>query len=427
VTPRDPFPAYEVSRPHERPHDGDDLQYEPVDDDSFFGDYDGVEDDDRGPRVSRAQRRRSRQRRQTRRLLTIALALFVVVVGVATWLVVIPVYHYLHPDDYSGGGSGRVVVTVHAGDGAAQIGSTLVAKKVVASERAFTAAAKADPRSTGIEAGSYLLRRHMAAKRALGLLLSSGSRLRGDVTVTEGATVVDVEKQLVAPSCETQTSSANRCGPGLTTAAVGKALADVASLDLPTDYTAGGTPASVEGFLFPATYYFPAGTSASDALQRMIGNFVDQVHGTDIATRAKTLGITPYQELVIASIAQGEAKYPADFPKVARVILNRMAAKRPLQIDATSAYAAKLQGLDPSKVDYATIAGPYNTYRNAGLPPTPIGNPDLVALKAAAQPADGNWLYYVNGDKAGHLAFTDNEKTFERLAATCRKNNWGCG
>ncbi|MEA2170016.1 MAG: hypothetical protein QOF76_3316, partial [Solirubrobacteraceae bacterium] len=121
------------------------------------------------------------------------------------------------------------------------------------------------------------------------------------------------------------------------------------------------------------------------------------------------------------------AKFPDDFPKVARVILNRIHAGIPLKIDATTRYGAALAGLDPSKVDYATYATPYNSYLHMGLPPTPISNPGTSAMRGAAHPAKGNWLYYVNGDKAGHLYFTNSDTKFAHAVTRCRTHNWGCG
>jgi len=109
------------------------------------------------------------------------------------------------------------------------------------------------------------------------------------------------------------------------------------------------------------------------------------------------------------------------------VILNRIAAKRPLQIDATSAYAAKVQGLDPTKIIFARIDSPYNSYTHDGLPPTPISNPGAEAMTGAVHPTPGNWLYYVNKDSAGHLFFTNDEAAFTQAVEKCRQNNWGCG
>jgi UPF0755 protein len=202
----------------------------------------------------------------------------------------------------------------------------------------------------------------------------------------------------------------------------------VKALGLPTDYLAAGkTPASVEGFLYPATYYFPAKTTATEALGQMITNFTDRARSTNFTAAAKANKMTPYQQLIIASIAQSEAKFPDDMAKVARVILNRIAANKPLQIDATSAYACKLAGTDPTKCVYAATSGPYNSYRNDGLPPTPISNPGAEAMDGAAHPATGNWIYYVNGDADGHLFFTNSETEFQRAVVTCRAKHWGCG
>ena len=107
----------------------------------------------------------------------------------------------------------------------------------------------------------------------------------------------------------------------------------------------------------------------------MTAEFTSEDRQLGFADGAKKLGITPYQALIMASIEQAEVKFDSDAPKVARVILNRLASNMPLQIDATSVYAAELQGLQLSQVNYADLQSPYNSYLHAGLPPTPIGNP----------------------------------------------------
>jgi UPF0755 protein len=406
------------------------LLFGPSDDDSLL-------DEQTGPlprvqRVSRSERRAEHgqrsTRRRNRRVLVVASVVLVCVVGLAAWLVIPPIYRHFYPSDYSGSGTGTVVVEVLPNDTASDIGATLTKDGVVASVAAFTDAAKADPRSTSIQPGSYELRHHMSAKSALALLLNPASRINSDVLVTPGATTLDVLKRLTAKPCVHQAAADAICGAGLSAAQVKQALKNVKAIGLPTDFTVDGkTPPSVEGFLSPATYYFPANTSATAALQQMVARFTDQARSTNFTARAKALNITPYEELIIASIAQAEAKFAADYAKVARVILNRLAADRPLQIDATSAYAAKLAGLDPTTVIYAEQSGPYNTYRHSGLPPTPIGNPGPDAMYGAAHPASGDWLYYVNADAQGHLFFTDSEAAFERAVAVCRAHHWGCG
>lgn len=435
---REPATAVVPGRPDSPdPSEPHDLH---EDDASFFDDYETEADDGHLPHVRRTTRRERLEqlesggrhartrRKRNRRFITILAALLVLVVGVSVWLIVVPIYHYLNPADYSGAGTGTTIVTVHADDDATDIGTTLHNAGVVASVRSFTDAASNDSKSQDIQPGSYRLRHHMSADSALSLLLTPSARVNADVLVAEGATTLDIEKRLTAPTCTASASASTACGPGMSVASVKAALRNVKALGLPTDYTSGGkTPASVEGFLFPATYYFPDKTKPSDALQQMISKFADQARATNFTTAAKAQHLTPYEQLIVASIAQAEAKYPADFAKVARVIMNRLRQHIPLRIDATSAYAAKLRNLDPTKVIYADVRGPYNTYNHLGLPPTPVGNPGVEAMNGAAHPAAGTWLFYVNADAAGHLGFYTSEKDFEAAVVKCRTNHWGCG
>ena len=376
----------------------------------------------------RMARRHHRRRRRNRRVFVVMGLSLLGMFALAVWLIVIPIYRHFNPADYSGPGSGQVIVDVHQNDSAQAIGKTLQKAGVVASVRAFTDAASSDARSTTIQPGSYSLRKHISAKQALAELLDPKNSVGTAVVVPEGATIVDIEKRLTAARCTASSPKNAVCGLALSADQVKAALKDVAALGLPTDYLAGGrTPPSAEGFLYPATYPFDAGTSATDALRQMVSSFTDQVRATNFTADSKPIHVSAYQALIIASIAQSEAYFPEDMPKVARVILNRLAAQMPLQIDATSAYAAKLAGLDPATVIYSEVNGPYNTYKHAGLPPTPISNPGQDALDGAVHPDAGDWLYYVNADAAGHLFFTNDEKQFEQAVAKCRANHWGCG
>jgi UPF0755 protein len=234
--------------------------------------------------------------------------------------------------------------------------------------------------------------------------------------VTEGATVFDIETRLL------KILGADK------KAEIDKAFKNAAALGFPLGYAPKtGKITSAEGFLYPATYSIdPAGSIVAD-LQRMLGKFAEHDRTTDFAADAKKLKLTPYEALIIASIAQSEAKFPDDMAKVARVIMNRIAINKPLQIDATSAYAAKVQGLDPTKIVFSQIKSPYNSYTHDGLPPTPISNAGADALDAAVNPTAGSWTYYVNMDAAGHLFFTNDENAFLIAVAKCRANNWGCG
>jgi UPF0755 protein len=401
--------------------------------------YDTSEADDGGGRGrrprrggddpnSRSGRHSRRRRRRNRRFVALFVVLFLVVAALGAYLIVKPIYNYLHPADYTGSGTGAVMITVHADDGATQIGAELHSHDVVASVRAFTNAANDNAKSKNIQPGAYRMHRHMSAASAVSLLLDPTARVNNDVLVPEGVTSLDVTRTLTAAPCSGSTGNSAKCGPGLPAAAVRAALTNVKALGVPTEYTVSGrTPTSVEGFLFPATYLVPDKSTASDVLQQMVNNFAEHARQTDFTASAKALHITPYQQLIIASIAQAEAKNPADYPRVARVILNRLTAHKPLQVDATSAYAAKLKGLDPTKVIYSKIDSPYNTYTHAGLPPTPIGNPGIEAMRGAAHPTAGTkWIYYVNGDKNGDLAFFSSATEFDKARHKCHVEGWGC-
>lgn len=352
-----------------------------------------------------------------RRRLLIILGVLVLVVGLTGALVVPRVLAVFNPPDYSGSGSGRVSVQVAQGDSAGDIGNTLQRAGVVKSAQAFRDAAKDNSAAQNIQPGTYLLHRHMSATSALALLLDPSSRsAASDVIVVEGATSFAVADKLVAA-----------LGPQSRTA-VRKALADPADLGIPLGYSGtSGPPTSIEGFLYPATYTISPKDAPSVTLQKMTSGFAEHDRSSGFAASAKAVNLTPYQALIIASIAQAEAKYPEDMARVVRVILNRIAAHRPLQIDATTRYGALVDGVKPGTVSYAKYDSPYNSYLHAGLPPTPISNPGAEAMDAAVHPAAGSWMYYVNADAQGHLFFTSSEAAFAAAVAKCKANNWGCG
>ena len=405
------------SDPHSLLFDDDELAPGSVDHHGYPLDV-STERPTPGGRHSRVDQHRSSQRRRHgRRALWVLSILGVLLVAVSAWLIVPKVVALVSPPDYSGSGTGTVRISIAQGDTASDIAATLHKAGVVKSDKAFVDAASHDSDSQNIQPGTYTLHSHMSAKSALTLLLDPSSRsTAGDVVVTEGATIFDVEKRL------TQVLGAGKQD------AISKTITDVSALGIPLGYApASGPVTSVEGFLYPATYSIDPKATPADALQKMTSRFADADRSSGFAADAKKLGITPYQALTIASIAQAEAKFPDDMAKVARVILNRLAVGRPLQIDATSAYAAKVQGLDPTKIVFATIDSPYNTYTHAGLPPTPISNPGADALTGAVHPAKGDWLYYVNDDAAGHLYFTASESDFTKAVEKCKAHNWGCG
>jgi UPF0755 protein len=182
-------------------------------------------------------------------------------------------------------------------------------------------------------------------------------------------------------------------------------------------YLPAGTK-SLEGFLFPNTYRFPVrGVDSADVITKLLQDFGAEARALPWA-KAKSLGVSDYQVVTIASMIEREARVDRDRAKIAAVIYNRLKIGMPLGIDAT------LQYIDPDPSNGLTdsdlhIDSPYNTRLHAGLPPTPIASPGLPSLQAALQPANVDYLYYVLCGADGHHEFTNSYDRFLQLKAQC--------
>jgi UPF0755 protein len=187
----------------------------------------------------------------------------------------------------------------------------------------------------------------------------------------------------------------------------------------PAHYGASLRTPNLEGFLFPATYELYAGSSVRRLVAEQLTAFEENFGSAEI-DRARVLHITPYQLLTVASMVEREALLERDRPRVAAVIYNRLRLGMPLGIDATIRYALN-DFSKPLTEAQLHIDSPYNTRTHAGLPPTPISNPGVASIEAAAHPAHVPYLYYVNGtDGCGELVFSTGYPEFERNAAAYR-------
>jgi len=169
----------------------------------------------------------------------------------------------------------------------------------------------------------------------------------------------------------------------------------------------------VEGFLFPSTYDFTAQTTSKQLVAAQLAAFRENWSQIDLQY-ARSKNLTPYDVLIIASLVEKEALAPDERPKIARVIYNRLHAHMNLGIDATTRYGLNVPPTQSLTQSELSSSNPYNT-RNPnilGLPPTPIANPGLASIQAAAHPAPGNWLYFVRKPDRVHHFFTDNYNAF---------------
>jgi peptidoglycan lytic transglycosylase G len=173
----------------------------------------------------------------------------------------------------------------------------------------------------------------------------------------------------------------------------------------------GARALPLEGFLFPDTYAFDRKSTSRQLVRAQLGEFGAN-WGTLDLSYARSKNLTPYDVLTIASMVEGEAQVPSERPLVAAVIYNRLHAHMPLGIDATLRYGLHVpptESLTQSELHDPT---PYNTRLHTGLPPTPINNPGLAAMRAAALPAHVNYLYFVRKPDHRHHYFTSSYQDF---------------
>ncbi|QNS07609.1 endolytic transglycosylase MltG [Streptomyces xanthii] len=191
-----------------------------------------------------------------------------------------------------------------------------------------------------------------------------------------------------------------------------------AGLKLPGD--ARGNP---EGYLFPATYPLNDKSTPQSVLAYMVDTANQKFKAKQPTAGADPNAMNLYQTITVASIIEAEADNPADMAKVARVIYNRLDRGMPLQMDSTLNYGLGRSTLKTSEQDMKSDS-PYNTYARTGLPPSPIGNPGEQAMKAAMNPAQGDWVYFVTV-KPGDTRFTANYEEQQKNVVEFNKNQAG--
>jgi UPF0755 protein len=179
---------------------------------------------------------------------------------------------------------------------------------------------------------------------------------------------------------------------------------------------------SLEGFLFPATYDFLATTASRDLVNQQLQTFCDNWTSLDLSY-ARKKNLTPYDVLIIASMVEKETLAPDERKLVAAVIYNRLHAHMPLGIDATLRYGFNIpptQSILQSQLD---SNNPYNSRKILGLPPTPIANPGLASIQAAAHPAKVDYLYFVRKPDRQHHFFTASATAFAQYECA---HGYGC-
>ncbi|WP_419925893.1 endolytic transglycosylase MltG [Candidatus Poriferisocius sp.] len=266
------------------------------------------------------------------------------------------------------------------------------------------------------QAGNYVLNQNMSVWRAKDVLLAGPAPGPADdairVVLPEGLTLAQVQAELLS---QLPTFDADDLARAL-------AFPPVRSRHQPANST-------LEGMLFPDTYHLDSATAEDEAalIVRLIGQFDTVASEVGLATAPDTVGITPHEAVIVASLIEKEALVNEDRAKIARVIYNRLAAGWPLQIDAAVRYAVNKPSEPLTRADLA-VENPYNVYNRTGLPPGPIAAPGRDSLIAALNPANGFWLFYARTDDpvVGAHTFSATIEDHEAAVAVCREKNLGC-
>ncbi len=354
----------------------------------------------RGPKGSRGARRR--RLRWIAPLAALLIILIPVAIG-GSYAYSFYMSKY-HPADYSGLGTGYLVVQVPSGATPTSLGPQLVKLGVVASARAFVLAAEHSSNPSGLLPGFYGMHKQMKASLAYALLLNPKSLVQVPVTIPEGWRLTQIVAYLGAKS-------------GIPASDYEKVLNDPAQLHLPA--YSGGKP---EGYLFPATYEVVPHETALGVLTAMVQRFEQEAAILNLPAAAKQVHLTESQVIIMASLVQAEGGRLSDYPKIARVIYNRLAQGIPLQLDSTVLYGLNTYGIIASDQQLNSTS-PYNTYKYKGLTPGPIDSPGAAAIQAVLNPAAGDWIYFVTVDpKTGLTLFTASEAQFEQYRAELEHN-----
>jgi uncharacterized YceG family protein len=293
-----------------------------------------------------------------------------------------------------------VSVTIARGSSAREIGDQLAKAGVVSSGRIFSLRAALAGKRGDLRSGTHALRRDMtygAAIDALSKPLPAGSAETTKVTIPEGRSRSEIAKLIRSAGLSSSYLEASKRFSGRLN---------------PFRYGAPRGTRSTEGFLFPATYELRKGAPAKDLVSRQLKAFKENFARVDLA-RARRRNLTAYDVLIIASMVEREARLASERKLIAAVIYNRLKDGIPLGIDATIRYATD-NWSRPLRQSELQIDSAYNTRKRAGLPPTPIGNPGLASIRAAAAPASVDYRYYVvQPGKCGKHAFSSSFAKFQ--------------
>lgn len=290
-------------------------------------------------------------------------------------------YIYIQVGPYDKNSKKDMIVEIPNGSTLTDVSNILKENKIIKNKVLFKVVSKFKPNEHGVKAGKYLLRQSYSNSKILDILFSGKTYNDGiKVTIPEGSTYKEVIKYL-------------------TSKGIGKKENYEKLINNPKEfyskfkYLDEKDILSLEGFLYPDTYYFDKKVTEEEVLSAMLKRF-EKMYTDKFKKEQKERGLTLQQVVNLASIIEKEAVLDEDRPMIASVFYNRLNVDMPLQSDATIQYIFD-ERKDRVMYKDLKIKSPYNSYINKGLPPTPISNPGVKSIEAVLNPANSDYLYFV--------------------------------
>lgn len=301
----------------------------------------------------------------------------------------------------------QVEFTVKKGDSVEQIGGALAGQGIVRNAAMFRWQARSSGQASKLKPGTYALATGMPYDMVLDKLVWGPDVVYYDVTIPEGFSARRVAARFAA--------QAHVSEPEMLELVLHKA----AQFEAGHPYLKDAYDGSLEGFLFPKTYRIKKGTKPEAIVEMMLTQFDEEIATVDLSF-AKKHHLDAYDVVTIASIIEREVRLQREYRLVSSVIYNRLELPMRLQLDSTVFYALPEGTKILTKADLAAHT-PWNTYRRDGLPLTPICNPGIKAIEAAAKPKRTKYLYYVLTSKDGSQTFATNYPDFLKAVEKYRK------
>lgn len=339
----------------------------------------------------------------------VGIVLLICVAAVSAWIWYVSALAPVNSDDDS-------LRRLHIAQGSSVeiIGNQLKEEGLIRSELAFIIYARSINAAARLQAGEYSLSPSESTQEITGHLVS-GRVDQFTVTFLPGATLRRLPGETNPERTDIKSALLD---VGYEEAEIEAAFSKDYDHPLFADRPNG---ADLEGYIYGETYTFASSSSVEQVLMTTFDEYYKVIEENNLVQGFKAQGLTLHEGIILASIIQREVSGEADQKQVAQIFLDRLELGMSLGSDVTFEYGAKKEGVTPDP----SIDSPYNTRKFTGLPPGPISTPGRSALIAVANPAEGDYLYFVSGDDGKNYFARTNEEHEENVRKYCQKLCFG--